>query len=168
MQVFWPISIQYTSWSVSNTPPEPQGCFGPQEGVEISRITDGTSNTFLIGERSSTHGGAYWVGVGNTVSEADWSSPKAVGRVFLFKPNPPLGIDRYYSAFSSLHPGGLNFVFADGSVHFISENVEFDNGLTNSGSAHGWWHSFDEMDASTFGVYQKLGCKADGQTVGEY
>lgn len=88
-----------------------------------------------------------------------------IGRVFLFKPNCPL-IGRYYSAFASQHPAGLNFAFADGSVHFLPDNINFDNGLLKNGSPHGWWNQFSEMDPTTFGVYQKLGCKDDGQPVG--
>ena len=156
-------AYQYSNWS-GGEPPVTQGCFRPQYGIEMADITDGTSNTFLVGERSYSHGAAYWVGVGNVGSEAAWSSPKVCGRVFLFKPNPPL-VGRYYSAFASEHPGGLCFSMADGSVQFISENIEYNNGLTNWGAPHRWWHRFDEMDSSTFGAYQKLGCRADGQTV---
>ncbi|MEL7498200.1 MAG: DUF1559 domain-containing protein [Planctomycetota bacterium] len=162
-------AYQYSNWRNSNNsgPPRVQGCFGPQVGYSLATITDGTSNTFLLGERSYTHGAGYWVGCGNINSEAAWSSPKVIGRVFLFKPNPPL-IGRYYSAFSSEHPAGLNYAFADGSVHFIPETIDFNNGLLYDGTPHRWWHTFDQMDPSTFGTYQKLGCKADGAPIGDY
>ena len=156
-------AYQYTNWYVGSEPPErTQGVFHHQNGSTMTNIIDGTSNTLIVGERSTSHGAAYWVGVGNVVSEDSWSSPKVIGRVFLFKPNPPL-VNRYYSAFSSEHAAGLNFAFADGSVHFLADSIEFDNGLLLNGSPHNWWNSFEEMDASTFGVYQKLGCKSDGE-----
>lgn len=162
-------AYQYSNWPNShvNVPRRPEGCFGAQVGQTLASISDGSSNTFLIGERSYVHHAGYWVGVGNVNSEAQWSSPKVIGRIFLFKPNPPL-IGRFYSAFSSEHPGGLNFAFADGSVHFIPQDIDFNNGLLRDGTPHGWWHSFNDMDPATFGVYQKLGCKADGAPLGEY
>jgi len=43
--------------------------------------------------------------------------------------------------FKSRHPGGANFVFADGSVHFIQENIDMR-------------------------TYQLLGCRNDGRPVG--
>ena len=46
-------------------------------------------------------------------------------------------------SFFSFHSGGVLFVFADGSVHFISENI------------------------STT-VYSFLGSRQDGQVVGEF
>jgi prepilin-type processing-associated H-X9-DG protein len=30
-------------------------------------------------------------------------------------------------AFKSLHPSGCHFVFCDGSVHFLSENIDYRN-----------------------------------------
>jgi prepilin-type processing-associated H-X9-DG protein len=35
----------------------------------------------------------------------------------------------FYNA-ASLHPGGVNFVFADGSVHFVSDTIDIPS-LTN-------------------------------------
>jgi prepilin-type N-terminal cleavage/methylation domain-containing protein/prepilin-type processing-associated H-X9-DG protein len=46
------------------------------------------------------------------------------------------------AGFKSRHPGGANFVFADGSVHFVSENIDYRN-------------------------YQRLGCRRDGEPVEE-
>ena len=162
-------AYQYSNWHNSNwrEPAIPQGCFGAQNGIKLSQVTDGTSNTFLLGERSYAHHAAYWVGCGNINSEASWSSPKVIGRVFLFKPNPPL-VGRFYSAFSSEHPGGLSYAFADGSVHFIAETIDFNNGLLFDGTPHRWWHRFDQMDPSTFGTYQRLGCRADGAPLDAY
>ena len=151
---------QFTNWYVESEEPEKtQGMFQHQNGAKLNTVHDGTSNTMLVGERDTDHGAAYWVGVGSVVTEDAWSSAKVIGRVFLFKPNGPL-IGRYYSSFASKHPGGLNFAFSDGSVRFISETIEFDNGLLTNGSPHAWWDEFDTMDSDTFGAYQKLGCKS--------
>src|SRR5207247_910967 len=45
--------------------------------------------------------------------------------------------------FRSKHPGGANFAFVDGSVHFIRQTID---------------HK----------TYQHLGCKNDGQALGDY
>ncbi|MCH5372924.1 MAG: DUF1559 domain-containing protein, partial [Planctomycetes bacterium] len=64
----------------------------------------------------------------------------------------------------SYHPGGLLFVFCDGTVKFISEDIDFNNG----GSP------FDFNDASTgyngpgLGTYQRLGIRNDGQPIGNF
>ena len=161
-------AYQYSNWNAAGGISEKHGAIGAQEGTGFAEITDGTSNTFLVGERGWDHQAAYWVGVGNTNSEDAWSSPKVVGRSFLMKLNQPL-TGRYYSAFSSYHPGGANFLLVDGSVRFISETIQFSNGLDLSGNPHHWSTTFSNIDKSTIGLYQRLGCRDDGQPLsGEF
>ncbi len=158
-------AYQYSSWNAGGSSiPVTHGAFGWQNGFNLGSITDGTSNTFLIGERGWAHQAAYWVGVGNTNSEDTWSSPKAVGRSFIHKINCPI-TGRYYSAYSSYHTGGAQFVFADGSVHFISDSIEFSNGSTTAGQPWGWWVDYGDINKSTLGVYQRLGLRDDGMPV---
>lgn len=38
--------------------------------------------------------------------------------------DPALGINRVASGFGSIAPGGANFLFVDGSVHFLKDKID--------------------------------------------
>ena len=137
-----------------------------ESAVKIRDVRDGTSNTFAIGERTvlpiyeeepkrwpswcGPGGLTATKGVGSTVSSSVYE-----------KMNHPTDIH----LFSSHHPAGANFCFADGSVHFISESIHSDRGgvsPTNTGN-----HS-DFVQAAALGdvgTYQLLGVRDDYQPI---
>jgi prepilin-type processing-associated H-X9-DG protein len=99
--------------------------------LRIGDITDGTSNTFLAGERDSLGGrwAGLWIGMSLTDADAEVWEQAVAGEVWMQmmtgKGGYPGATPTH--AFGSLHTGGANFVFCDGSVHFISQNIPWTN-----------------------------------------
>jgi prepilin-type N-terminal cleavage/methylation domain-containing protein/prepilin-type processing-associated H-X9-DG protein len=94
------------------------GVLYQNSGVRILDITDGTSNTAVVGERlCSTLNGVAYVGAvwsGCYATGRDGSTVRGLSGTPLSKIN---GTDPW--AFSTRHPAGAQFVFADGAVHLI-------------------------------------------------
>jgi prepilin-type N-terminal cleavage/methylation domain-containing protein/prepilin-type processing-associated H-X9-DG protein len=106
---------------------------------KIKAFTDGTSNTFAAGETAYNNDGS-WYGTqvaacsGANPAFNAWSTNLRLGSNFRTTRNPvntlpgigftaggnPCGMN---AAFGSRHPGGANFLFADGSVHFIKNSI---------------------------------------------
>lgn len=96
--------------------------------TRIADVTDGTSQTLLLGERvvdSSINGSlphtAGWFG---QIAFADSYEYRSIPHMSTHHASPINGSLRSATHFSSRHTGGATFVFADGSVRFMSESLD--------------------------------------------
>jgi prepilin-type N-terminal cleavage/methylation domain-containing protein/prepilin-type processing-associated H-X9-DG protein len=117
--------------------------------TNLKQVTDGTSNTFLVGERwYLTHS---WMLGGRAMGRSSFVlySCKNIDR--RYPVNAPLHPNNYYIShvqyggdnppmesggsqevglhnlyFGSRHPGGANFGYVDGSCHFIQDDIDLD------------------------------------------
>jgi len=96
-------------------------------GVRPRECTDGMSKIIAVGERNKANYAAVWAGTGRSSSYGNDGAGRTLAR-----PGFPINFDYLLSGvtpenqgkgFSSAHAGGVQFVFLDGSVSFISENV---------------------------------------------
>jgi prepilin-type N-terminal cleavage/methylation domain-containing protein/prepilin-type processing-associated H-X9-DG protein len=101
-----------------------------QAPVRLTGITDGTSNTFLVGEDLFDADAA--VSTITTAGEGyAWAHSVEATLTCAIPPNAKgsngLRVSykdwQNYHGFKSNHSGGVQFVFADGSVHFISDSI---------------------------------------------
>jgi hypothetical protein len=88
--------------------------------LRLTSITDGTSNTFMIGEDiPRKNHWCSWPYANNAVGTCA-IAPNA--RQTNGSDYDPWDWENVYS-FRSQHPGGLEFAYADGSVHFIANSI---------------------------------------------
>jgi prepilin-type N-terminal cleavage/methylation domain-containing protein/prepilin-type processing-associated H-X9-DG protein len=108
--------------------PTGDGVFYRNSKTRIADITDGTSQTTLIGDRAWVQTMGIWAGApSGAVTRAGprnvWPGATGPAQALTLVHNNWINIttdaDGGLDDFSSNHPGGVNLLFADGSVHFL-------------------------------------------------
>ena len=153
--------------------------------VNISGITDGTSQTVLFAEKAHSLYAIFDPQYQN--SDSAWNSPKWYDTLVTSYIPPNAGITQnnipsityvYPAGASSLHPGGVNVAFCDGSVRFIKNSISSwtysgSTGAPGGGSAQmplpngvslsGYVYSI--TDPTQLGVWQRLTTRKGGEVV---
>jgi len=97
--------------------------------TSIANVTDGTSNTMMVGEYATDDSGATF----RAMWGASWAylglssagpSQGVRGIPSYAKCSTYISVTRCRRAFASFHPGGMNFVMADGHVAFIKAYID--------------------------------------------
>jgi prepilin-type N-terminal cleavage/methylation domain-containing protein/prepilin-type processing-associated H-X9-DG protein len=145
---------------------QPRGTLFMNSELSPARITDGLSKTLLTGEISTDQkhwtyfssadssnldgqGAGTWPGVprqlkfdGMVLRDVHPNSP-----INSQLPQATIDAGANDDGFGSKHSGGASFLFCDGAVRFLSENID---------------------SSTTPGTFQRLGDRADGLAIREY
>ncbi|MHC5539846.1 DUF1559 domain-containing protein [Singulisphaera rosea] len=116
------------------------GIFYRNSRTGVAAISDGTSNTIAVGERS--HNLSYVTWTARSIGGWLGTTSLIEGGTDRFNPSPeecwtqvlgpagledgtrtPNDIEAHVEDYWSYHPGGVNFLFADGSVHFLKSSI---------------------------------------------
>ena len=130
--VFWP--------GAAETPRKPNGLMWCNGGARFRDITDGSSVTFMVGERGFQSNAGIWVGAERNRFENDVATDCSHSS----------RLNTSKTGFSSSHVDGANFGFADGSCRFISNDIDSKPATD---------------DPKRTGIYQRLGNRHDGQSL---
>ncbi|MDG3004219.1 DUF1559 family PulG-like putative transporter [Paludisphaera mucosa] len=161
---------------------ESDGMFNADYCYKVSSVSDGLSNTLFVGETAKFRNdadGDWFYQWNQDAWYGSWIA-NGVSRIFAFattvaKPNAgvlipePDGDSTYYTdwdlsptlqlqnlgqwGFRSMHSGGVNFLFGDGSVRFIKDSIEVAGGLNPANGQR------------LGGVYRKLATRAGGEII---
>lgn len=130
----------YGTGEVGEAPGAGDGLFFRNSRVNVRDVRDGTSNTFAVGERSSNLSYVTWTG--RSIGGWLFTTSSFEGGTNTYNPEPeesfnmilgPIGVEdlprtpnhprAHVEDYWSWHPGGVNFLFADGSVRFIKSQI---------------------------------------------
>jgi prepilin-type N-terminal cleavage/methylation domain-containing protein len=144
------------------------GVLGRDSARRLRDVTDGASNTFLVGE--VIHYEFHW----DPTLYGHFHLPRAACCTLKLvrngnrrlNPGKTATVDDQRQGFSSLHEGGAHFGLCDGSVRFISETIDHSQREWTATTMN---DPFDRANSGRgYGTYQRLHSRSDGLPAGEF
>jgi prepilin-type processing-associated H-X9-DG protein len=140
----WNLNGDYHSWQAGG----PGMMHKYPDKISVAHVIDGTSNTIHVGEVADwqplgwPHDGGKSFGCWDTII---WTNTNAVTSNIWginSRGGPGSSWWTYGSggcSWQSNHEGGAHFLYADGSVHFLSENIDFKEFIDLGNKAGDTW-----------------------------
>jgi prepilin-type N-terminal cleavage/methylation domain-containing protein/prepilin-type processing-associated H-X9-DG protein len=146
--------------------------------TKLAQITDGTSNTMMYAERSQAifrqsdltadeYMGMWW--------DSSWWADRQYDAEYGInahkKYNGLIAGGCWWlpiEAASSMHPGGINSVFCDGSVRFLKDTINawpIINTCDAPGITYNGTTGYEQLGTAVPGVYQKLASRAGSEVI---
>jgi prepilin-type N-terminal cleavage/methylation domain-containing protein len=141
------------------------GMFCRDSAYSIRDCVDGMSNQILVGEVTWTvaTNGRMYASHDPVNGYASGNGPRvmATGQWVMNLPLSAPSGDRN-EAFHSVHEGGVHFLFGDGTVRFLSENMQHTTWLWDSPSGVAGADPFNRANnGASYGIYQRLHSRND-------
>ena len=100
--------------------PSEEAVFGFTESVTLRDISDGISQTAIVGERSSEPFPSAWAG---SLPKGQFARQRVLG-LMDSPPTTAAVAETENAEFASFHPGGSQFLLADGAVRMVGVEID--------------------------------------------
>ena len=161
------------NWRLDEARCDSNSVFYGDSNVSVGQIADGTSKTFMIGERDKFCLAATWIGCAIRWTERKCTANIGVSRPCFIRSTIllPVPTTLVLKASAARTRAAHVFAYCDGSVRFIDDDINFElanNSPTCTVKTPALLRCRTDFFGKVIGVYQRLAWRDDGLVFDEY